>query len=219
MVPHVYGAPIPLVNPKPRADAVRNRARVLATTIEMMRTKGPNVSVDEIARAAGVGVGTVVRSFGGKQKLIDSAIAELLTPIVDRARAAARHPHSEGLVGELFLDLALFQSENRVLATTADGEMPQTQRLREELVANVTEVVECARRAGTVRADLTMSDVVLLVAGVAHAADQTAGSLEQLRRYVTILADGLRPAHPTELPSVGAPGVPSCAGSSQPPGR
>ena len=83
------GAPAPS-----RADAVRNRARVLSTTIDMLRSKGADVSVDEIARAAGVGAGTVVRSFGGKQKLIDCAVAELLRPVVEQSRAAAQSPQA-----------------------------------------------------------------------------------------------------------------------------
>ncbi len=193
------GAPAPS-----RADAVRNRARVLSTTIDMLRSKGADVSVDEIARAAGVGAGTVVRSFGGKQKLIDCAVAELLRPVVEQSRAAAQSPQAGQMLGQLLLDLALFHRESRVLnAKLTSMSMPNAERLQEELLANFTHVVQSAQRAGVVRPDITMADVTLLLAGVERAADETLGSVDQLRRYITIVTDGLRPAHPTELPPVG----------------
>ncbi len=189
--------------PPRRADAVRNRAVVLAKTIEVLRQQGAGVSVDEIARRAGVGAGTVIRSFGNKSKLIDSAIVEVLSPIVEQSRAAAMRADAEEALRSLLLDLAVFQHENRVLSGfLVEAEMPRTFELRRQLLANVTKLVERARSLGIVRSDIAMSDVAMLLSGLGRVADEATASPEQLRRYVIILTDGLRPAQPTPLPAV-----------------
>lgn len=69
-----------------RADAVRNRALVLDAAVALLATPGAPLTVDAVARKAGVGAGTVVRAFGGKDALVDAAVSRLLEPVVGRAR-------------------------------------------------------------------------------------------------------------------------------------
>lgn len=161
------------------------------------------ISVAEIAEAAGVGVGTVVRSFGGKQELLDSAVAEILRPVVERARRVVHGVEGAPALAEMMFELAMFHHEGRIPgAACASNDMPRSNALQAELLASFTQIVQRAQQAGSVRPDITMDDVLLLLAGIESAAERARGSREQLRRYIMILVDGLRPAHASKLPSM-----------------
>ena len=73
-----------------RADAVRNRARVLEAALEAFAAEGLAVPIDEIARRAGVGAGTVYRHFPAKEDLVEAVIADQMQRIIDGGTGAAR---------------------------------------------------------------------------------------------------------------------------------
>jgi AcrR family transcriptional regulator len=171
---------------------VRNQALVLAKAVEVLRARGAAVSVEEIARRSGLGAGTVIRSFGSKAKLLDAAIAQLLTPLVERlAEAAARDGPGRELRAAMHA-LAVFQRENHGITGALDaGSMPATSALRRQLVQHAATLIRRAQAEGTVRRDLEVADVALILSGISHVAAQPRASAAQLARYVTVLLDGL----------------------------
>ena len=184
-----------------RADAARNRATVLAAAIEALREHGPAASVEQIAQRAGLGVGTVIRSFGSKSKLLDSAIAALFAPVVTQAKLAVGVADVAESLRTTLLELAVLQHGNRALsAAPVEGEMPKTFALRKQLLVHMTALIDRAQSLGLVRHDLSVSDVAMLLAGLGHVASTPNCSPAQVRRYVIILVDGLRPAYATRLP-------------------
>ena len=102
-------------DPRSRADAVRNQQRVLKATKALLSEIGTAVTVEAISKKAGVGAATVVRSFGNKEALIDAAVADLLEPIIQRARDALSEPGSEKALRNFLLELLAFQSAHWIM--------------------------------------------------------------------------------------------------------
>ncbi len=191
--------------PRPlRADAVRNRKRVLEAAEALMATGGGKVQIEEVAQLAGVGVGTVCRHFPTKDALMQAVMTGLYETMLDDARTSLADPDSAGAFATFMRRMAELLAHYRVLAEEVatkidlpDAAIPT----RDALYAAVTELVTRAQAAGTVRADIGPADMALLFAGIAQAAS-FAGEIESTlrERYLTIVLDGLRPLDPTPLP-------------------
>jgi AcrR family transcriptional regulator len=181
----------------PRADAVRNRARVLEAAEAVFAAEGISVPVDVIAEKAGVGVGTLYRHFPTKEKLFEAILVERMTDIAADARArvgsddpgAAFFGFLEHLVAESAskrdLIMALAGSGIELELVAADA--------KKELEAAVGELLEVAQAAGTVRTDVTTPVVLTLISGTCMATDrphQEVPSADILK----IVCDGLRSA-------------------------
>jgi AcrR family transcriptional regulator len=187
-----------------RSDARRNRERVLAAAEDVFADLGLKAQVEEVARRAGVGVGTVCRHFPTKQVLVEAVLEAMYESLLaDAERALARSDAGDAFEA-FFVELASFQARHRALAeqmaTAIDLPMtaqPTRQRLREA----IAQLVANAQAAGTIRADIGPADIAMLFSGVAHSA-AVAGDLEPMlrQRYLTIILDGLRPLDPTALP-------------------
>jgi AcrR family transcriptional regulator len=113
--PFQMSTPTASRDPRSRADAVRNQQRVLAATKSLLSEMGAAVTVEAISRKAGVGTATVVRSFGNKEALIDAAVADLLEPVVQRARDALSEPSPDMAIRRFLLELMAFQSEHWIM--------------------------------------------------------------------------------------------------------
>jgi AcrR family transcriptional regulator len=187
---------IPVTDERPRrADAVRNREKVLVAAEEVFAEHGLKAPIEEIAKRAGVGVGTVCRHFPTKQLLLEAVLADMYASILDRARVAAVNPDAAAAFEEFFVGLGDFHKRHRAFAEQAANELdlavvPE----REELRGLVSELVKRAQDAGALRTDIGPADVSLLFSGIAHAAS-VAGDLQPMlrERYVSIILDGLRP--------------------------
>jgi AcrR family transcriptional regulator len=169
-----------------RADARRNHERVLDAATEAFAASGPDVSIDEIARRAGVGHGTVFRRFPTKDDLMYAVIERHVAQMCELAQEALAADDP----GEAFFDFARRAAE---LAMSTPGlhkcvvhcgEKPGAAEL-EELGAKL---VARAQRAGALRRDVRPTDVGPLVQAALLAAP--AG---QWRRYLEVVLDGLRP--------------------------
>jgi len=189
-----------------RRDAERNRQRILAAARVVFAREGLEVSLDAIAREAGVGVGTVYRRFADKEQLIDALFEEALAELVGAARdALAIEDPWEGFLA--FLDgMIERQARDRglkeLLMGSAHGQK-QIARARDQIVPVVTELVDRAQRAGELRGDLAPSDFPLIQFAVGAVTDYTADvAPDAWRRIMGLIVDGLRVRRdaPTPLP-------------------
>jgi AcrR family transcriptional regulator len=179
-----------------RADAVRNRQLALNAAMALLARPDAALTVEAIAKEAGLGAATVVRAFGGKDALLDAAVSRLLEPLVQRARdlLAATTPHQalHAFLGELIAFQAAHHPVNDYLGGL---DLPATTALRADLVAAVEEMVDGARRDGAIRTDLDPAVVMTLIEHTAPAIARVRPPSHDLAdAYLTVLLDGLRPA-------------------------
>jgi AcrR family transcriptional regulator len=187
-----------------RADARRNRELVLAAAEEVFGESGLKGQIEEVARRAGVGVGTVCRNFPTKQALVEAVLTSMYESLLSRALDALSHPDPGESFERFFVALPEFQSRHRALSEQMANELElptQAEPLREELARALAELVSRAQSAGAIRGDIGPADVSMLFAGVAHAT-AIAGELEPMlrERYVRIILDGLRTKEASALP-------------------
>jgi len=171
-----------------RADAARNRERVLQAAREAFAESGYGVPLDEIAARAGVGPGTVYRHFPAKEALFEAVVTARITDLVAdaRARAEAADP------GEAFFGfLARIADESAAKRDLPDA-ISIAGSLREDLFAALDLLLRRAQRAGAVRAEVRTADLIVLFKGMFAG---LAGSTDRAQREVVfaVLADGLRP--------------------------
>jgi AcrR family transcriptional regulator len=178
-----------------RADAVRNRRLALEAATALLAEPGTTLTVETIAKKAGLGAATVVRAFGGKDALLDAAVSGLLEPVVQRARdlqdgAAA----PEQALRTFLAELITFQSAHHAINDQLNGlDLPATTALRAELVRVVKEMLTGARRNGAIRTDLDLAVTATLIGETAYAIARTGPASQALTdAYLTVLMDGLQ---------------------------
>jgi AcrR family transcriptional regulator len=156
------------------------------------------VTVEAIAARAGLGAATVVRAFGGKEALLDAAVAGLLAPLVDRAGHLLEELGPESALRTFLAELIVFQSTHHAVSDQLEGlATPATAALRARLVNAVEQMLAGARRDGTIRSDLEPAVVLALVSRTAFAIAQARPASDELTdAYLTVLLDGLRPPRP-----------------------
>ena len=180
-----------------RADARRNREKILAAAGEAFGRSGLECQVEDIARRAGVGVGTVYRHFPTKDALVTALAEAYVERLADTVEAAF---HEGGDPWDSFV-AAIWRAAEPVVADVAwceivaghasvsDGALPGQQRL----AAATGTLIERAQAAGCMRADATVQDVRTMMCGLGHVATaQRAGAPLDWRRYLEIALDGLR---------------------------
>lgn len=179
-----------------RADALRNRARVLEAAESVFAAEGISVPVDLIAEKAGVGVGTLYRHFPTKEKLFEAIlIARLVDIAADaRARMDAQDP---GAAFFAFLRHLVEESASKrdliQALLNAGVEIEQAAGpAKRDLEAAVSDLLGVAQRAGAVRADVTPAVVISLVGATCIACEQASVSALP-GDLLTIVCDGLRP--------------------------
>lgn len=147
------------------------------------------------AQQAGVGAGTVVRSFGSKDALLDAAVADLLGPFVERARESVSDIDPGGVLRRFLADLIAFQAAHRLVGDQLrDVASPLTTRCRGDLNAVALEMIERARRDGAVRTDIDATVTLVVLSEMTHAVYRAPDySSELAEAAVTVLMDGLRP--------------------------
>jgi AcrR family transcriptional regulator len=180
-----------------RADAERNRKRLLDAAVEVFAERGLEASTAEIARRAGVGQGTVFRRFPTKDDLVAAIVADRLGEITEEAAALLVHPPAEGRVLAFMAELARIHVRDRGLIEAVNGTRaladPGVHDAHGALMDVLEELVKADREAGLIRADLGAFDVMALSKAVASACEPgvaTAG----WKRYLAVVAVGLRPS-------------------------
>jgi len=180
-----------------RRDAERNRQRILTAASEVFTERGLDVSLDEIARHAGVGVGTVYRRFRTKEELIEALFLDRLDSVAAIADEAYANPDAWcGLVS--FMErMAEIMAGNlglrqMLMYATYGRDLVAIARQRNEPL--VGRLVQRAQAAGQLRADIAQTDIPFIVFMLAEAAHLAyAASPGIWRRYLTLVLDGMQP--------------------------
>ncbi|WP_082500426.1 MULTISPECIES: TetR/AcrR family transcriptional regulator [unclassified Nocardioides] len=186
-----------------RADAERNRRLILDAASAVFAERGLEAGFEEVARRAGVGVGTVYRRFPDRDDLIDALFARRLDELVAlTARAGEREDPWEALVWFLEESVAAQSCDRGLSEVLGDGlrGAERLERARERMQPAVGAVVARAQAAGLLRDDVAPLDLAVLSRAVSQIGTEATPDL--WRRYLAILLDGLRarPERPTPLP-------------------
>ncbi len=179
-----------------RADARRNRDQVLAIAREMLSADGSSASFDEIARRAGVGVGTVYRHFPTRNALFEAVVVGRIEKFTERARAlAASDPVPEDAFCDFFAYLVGEIALNQALCEALDGgddtAIAVPAGLRSDFVGSFETLLAHAKESGEVRPDVDVTDALDLVIGVA-AAERRARLRGTPGQSTAVVLDGLR---------------------------
>jgi AcrR family transcriptional regulator len=199
----------PLPDRPLRRDAERNRQRIIEVAREAFAEDGLAVTLDEIARRAGVGVGTVYRRFPDKEQLIDALFEERIGEMVAHAEASLRADDAwDGLVS--FLEGATEAHAHdrglKEVALSGVHGLGRVARARELMFPLVSRLVERAQKEGSLRPDVQATDMPLMQLMLGSLSECTRDvDPEVWRRYLGILTDGLRTSRegPTPLAPAG----------------
>lgn len=178
-----------------RADARRNRERIVATALDLFAERGPGVSMEEIAHAAGLGVGTLYRHFPDRRALVDDLAASTLEGL--RAYIRAQLDARAGAYWEVLLQVVRYCTGQPLALITSLAGSPPVPASRAGLVSEIDELLAQiagqAQQEGSMRRDLAPEEVVgLLNVMVCRPAARFDDPL------TTVMLDGLRtqePAH------------------------
>ena len=189
-----------------RRDAEQNRQRILRAASEVFTARGLQATLDDVARQAGVGVGTVYRRFPDKESLVDALFEEKFDALAAIAERALEAPDSwTGLVTLMEQAVAMLSGDRGLLQIMmyATYGRDRVHRARARMEPVVTRVVERAQRDGKLRADFRPTDVPFINFMLSLAAEYAAGVRPEIwRRYLALILDGMRPgrAETTPLP-------------------
>jgi len=179
-----------------RADARRNRERILQSARAAFADSGDAVQIDDVARHAGVGVGTVYRHFPTKQALLTELVRQTFRLFTGRAREALEaggEPFAliEGLLRRIAETAAGDAGVQYALASSAaQAARSEAQAEQDELIAVIAELTGRARRAGTIRPGIEATDIAMLICGVVSAMGPRPGF--DWRRHLDLVIDTLR---------------------------
>ena len=179
-----------------RADAARNRERVLEVARARLSAGDDSLQLNAIARLAGVGVGTVYRHFPNRHALLEALMAERFQRLVEEARvAAADVDPARGLQALLRSTLGLISTDAGFAAVleSADHAGGSTAAMKADLDQAVTRLLDRAGEAGVIRRDVDADDIRRLLCGVEHAVRSGGNDPRQAELYLDVLLGGLRP--------------------------
>lgn len=171
-----------------RATGRVNRARVLEAADVVFSTRGMSASTEEVARAAGVGIGTVFRHFPTKAQLLDAVLAGRFRQLREAAERLALDDFFRLLVRDARTKAAIADAV-REAGVPADGE---AQLAAEELSAAVGRLIREAQAAGEIRPDVEGREVYAIMAGAARGLAQSQLGDEADERAIAVVLDGLR---------------------------
>jgi AcrR family transcriptional regulator len=189
-----------VADPAPmRADARRNRERLLAVARTGFAAEGLSLPLDEIARRAGVGPGTLYRHFPTKEALFEAVVQDRLQRLADDARALRGAPDAGaallGFIDRLIEEAAPKRDLVDALASAGSDVTAAVAAIAADLRSEVGQLLARAQRSGAIRPDLGIADLMALISGVLHALRAGPGDRADPQRALAVLHDGLRAAH------------------------
>jgi AcrR family transcriptional regulator len=187
-----------------RADAQLNRDRILSAAAELFADRGLGVPLEEIARRAGVGVATLYRRFPTRADLAAAAFERSMSKYTEAVDRALTNPSAgDGFRGLIF-DLCELQARDaglRDLLTTSFPARSTIEKRTAEAIGKLKELIGRAQAEGSIRADLVVADVVVLLlanSGVLAATGEAAP--DAWRRFAALMADAFRAETGATLP-------------------
>jgi len=180
--------------PPLRADARRNRARILAAAAEVFDEHGTSASTEEVARRAGVAIGTVFRHFPTKDDLLAAIMKDLQSRLAANAKALAAEGHPTALF-TFFAEVVEHAAGARTMVhlLAATGTDVGVDRQLAGLGQALDPLLARARKAHTVRSDVQLDEVIALLTAACHGALAAGWTPDLRHRTVARLLDGLRP--------------------------
>lgn len=184
-----------IVTKRLRADAARNREKVLAAARQEFGEHGAEAQMEDVARRAGVGVGTVYRHFPTKKALAEALVEERFDSTIAYASTLLDEPDPWRAIERCFEHCAESQARDRAWAVGLNsiaGGAPAgpLEHQQQQLLTIMGQLLARARAAGVVREDLRAEDMPPLFCGLASV---VLAGVEDWPRYLDILLDGLRP--------------------------
>jgi AcrR family transcriptional regulator len=183
-----------------RADARRNRARVLEAADAVFANKGPSASTEEVAERAGVAIGTVFRHFPTKQALLEAVIVDRLGRLASEAAALADADDPEAAFFAFFAHWVELAATKHALAdalANAGVNVKAVESCHARVVGDLHRAVDTlltrAQRAGAVRDDIRLRELIVLLIGASRAAEHAAQDTDLQARTLAVVFDGLRP--------------------------
>ena len=196
-----------------RRDAERNRQRILAAAAQVFTERGLDATLDDVARAAGVGVGTVYRRFPDKEALIAALFRARIDNLVTVAEDACAAPDPwQAVVSYLEYAAAAMAGDTglRQLMMFGTYDRDQVCYASDRMRPVITRLVQRAQASGDLRGDFEATDVKMIAFMLASLAEYAAAVTPDVwRRYLAMLIDGLRPSRaavsalPVPAPTVG----------------
>jgi AcrR family transcriptional regulator len=179
-----------------RADARRNRARILEAAERVLTERGPTAPTEEIAKAAGVGIGTLFRHFPTKEELLRGVFMARLEKLAEDARELARSK-SPGTALSTLIRQSVEQADVKnalaSMLTEAGVDVQEaTDKVRAELLAALGDLLVAAQQAGAVRPELRVEDLIGLLAGASRAVEYAGKDPAARDRILGVILDGLR---------------------------
>jgi AcrR family transcriptional regulator len=180
-----------------RADALRNRARILDAAEEIFAVEGVNVPIDAVAERAGVGVGTLYRHFPTKEALFEAIVMTRLEELLaaTRERAAAEQPGDAlfSFLRDFAQQANAKQDLFEALSSAGIDIKSQCAGMVDDLMAGVDQLVQRAASVGAIRADVPTDELLSLIIGACHAGGHSGISNDGVQRMVGVVIDGLQP--------------------------
>ncbi len=186
-----------------RLDAARNQERIVAAAAVAFAELGADVTLDEVARRAGVGIATVYRRFRNRDQLVQAVVAHVLTAEIEPVAEVETDDPWRDLAAILDASVAAVAAHHEVVALAhAAGAIDVD--VVDRYLHRIDRVLTRARAAGVVRAELEPRDVAVAVVMVLATVRKAKEGGGDWRRYLALLLDGMRPA-PSPLPARAAP--------------
>jgi AcrR family transcriptional regulator len=178
-----------------RADARRNREKVVAAARAVFSDQGRDAQMDDVAKRAGVGVGTVYRHFPTKEALIEALMVDAFRSIAAEAERALEIEDAWEAFATVLWHGAEVMAADRAMSevfASAPSVAESARPTIEGLTAAVDELIRRGQAAGVLRSDLMVDDIPMLMCGIGAATKKQHSCDGAWRRHLAIVLDGLR---------------------------
>jgi AcrR family transcriptional regulator len=185
------------VQPTLRADARRNRERIMSSARELFAREGPQAQMDDVAAHAGVGIGTVYRHFPTKEALLTAMVRDRFTVFAEIARSAEDIADPFEALETLMRESAEAVEDDvgfqLAMMSTNELDWEGIEQEKAALTEVVTRIIARAVAARAVRHDLTVEDYPMMMCGITSTMYYKPGSGDW-RRHLALVLDGVRAA-------------------------